>query len=131
MAAGSNRSVPSRASGRVGSRTLAERRALRRRRRGERGPGRGAHLPVTATAEASIVPGRVARDAACTRRGRERLGRADRGALFSGRGAGGCLRGYRPHLHGDRGDKVCRLDPTLQKWLQKGKMAPITLAEEP
>ncbi|XP_036009928.1 nanos homolog 3 isoform X2 [Mus musculus] len=34
VAAGSNRSVPSRASGRVGSRTLAERRALRRRRRG-------------------------------------------------------------------------------------------------
>lgn len=72
VAAGSNRSVPyrsvpSRAGGRVGSGTPAERRALRRRRRGERGPGRGAHLPVTATAEASIVPGRAARDAACTR----------------------------------------------------------------
>lgn len=91
VAAGSNRSVPSRAGGRAGSRALAERRALRRRRRGERGPGRGAHLPVTATAEASIVPGRAARDAACTgtRPRAPGPGRPGRGAgALCSRGAG-------------------------------------------
>lgn len=90
---------------------------MRRRRRGERGPGRGAHLPVTATAEASIVPGRAARDAACTRPRPRAPGPGRPGRFVLG------ARGGRPPpaWGTDRvcmviaGDKVCRLDPTLQK----------------